>query len=447
MAQSSSSTNAPIVQSVTSNAAPAASSQPLVSDGRRIQAVFFSRQSKYAVTDTPILVPTSLKRYGLSEIIGHLLNLGTPVPFDFIIDGQFIKSSLQHTIDANSLSTESILRIEFVEASLPPKNTSVLQQDDWISAIKIHPSMPLILTGSYDNRTRVWTKSGQCIQTLSIHTAPIKAVGWAHLASTAGTYILSGSQDQTVSAFHISDDGKEAALSYQCNDHRGSVESISVSSDAAFFATGSWDQTIRIWTTDPEDIEQTEVERTSKKRQKLAVKKNIKTSETVLEGHAAAVTCVAFGPDSDNTTVYSGSLDHSVRVWDIQAQSNISTMNCEKAINCLSFSKESGLIVTGHSDNAVRLWDPRSKDGLVVKMKFVSHTNWVSCVSWSSTSAFNLASGSYDSLVKVWDVRSSAAVYSLQGADAGNKVFGLDWSGDLLCTGGEDTKIHAFYRN
>ncbi|KAK5666031.1 hypothetical protein BDV3_006964 [Batrachochytrium dendrobatidis] len=416
-------------------------------DGRKIQAVFFSRQSKYAVTDTPILVPTSLKRYGLSEIIGHLLNLETPVPFDFIINGQFIKSSLQHTIDSHSLSTENVLRIEFVEASLPPKNTAILQQDDWISCIKIHPTRPFILTGSFDNRTRVWTKSGECIQTLSAHTAPIKSVDWAYISSTSDTYILSASQDQTISAFHISEDGGEASLSYQCKDHRGSVESIVVSNDAAFFATGSWDQTIRIWNTDPEDVEEVEVEKSSKKRQKLSQKRNIKTSDTVLEGHAAAVTCVAFGSDSNNTTIFSGSLDHSVRVWDIESQSNTSTMNCEKSVNCLAFSKESGLIVTGHSDNLVRLWDPRSKDGLVVKMKFSSHTNWVSCVAWSPTSTFNLASGSYDSTVKVWDVRSSSAVYSLAGAEPDCKVFGLDWSGDLICSGGEDTKIHTFYRN
>ncbi|KAL2913422.1 ribosome biogenesis protein ytm1 [Polyrhizophydium stewartii] len=427
-------------------AAPAGASAAGAADNRKIQTVFFSRQAKYAVTDTPILVPTRLKRYGLSEIINHLLGLETPVPFDFIIDGKFIKSSLQQFIDAHSLSLESVVRVEFVEASLPPKKSAVLQQDDWISSIRIHPSLPLILTGSFDSRARVWSKTGKCVLTLSHHTAPIKAVGWLQLDNTEGSYLLSGSQDQTVSAFHISSDGSDGTLAYQATGHTGSVEAIAVSEDSTFFATGSWDQTIRVWSADPEDVEEVEEERAGKKRQKLSGKKRIKTPESVLEGHADAVTCVAFGSGASSSTVYSGSMDHSVRVWDVSAQSNVSTMNCENAVNCLSFSRVSGLIVTGHADNAVRLWDPRSRDGLVVKMKFTSHANWVSTVAWSPSSGFNIASGSFDSTVKVWDVRSTTAVYTLQGAEPEHRIFGLDWSGDLLCSGGEDTKLHVFHK-
>eukprot|EP00842_Homolaphlyctis_polyrhiza_P004839 jgi/Hompol1/5356/HPOL_001471-RA len=416
------------------------------SDGRRVLTSFFSRQAKYAVTDTPILIPTQLRRYGLSEIVNHLLALSSPVPFDFIIDGKILKTSLQQYIDANNISTESILRVEFVEASLPPKKTAVLKQDDWISSIQIHRSLPLILTGGYDTVSRIWSKSGTCIQTLSVHTAPIKCVAWIHNPSQEGSFVLSGSQDQTIAAFKVSEDGSEGSLAYQCTSHSGAVEALAVSEDAAFFASASWDETVRIWTTSVEDLDIVEETKSSKKRQKLATQKMVKKPEVILDGHVGAVTCVAFGPGGSNATVYSGGMDHSVRMWDVASQSGVSTMNCEKAVNCLSASKESGLILTGHSDNAVRLWDPRSKDGLAAKMKYTAHKNWVSCVAWSPSSGFNFASGSYDSTVKVWDVRGTNPAYSLQGADDDLKVLGLDWAGQLLVSVGEDTKMHVFDR-
>lgn len=43
---------------------------------RQVQVRFITKQAKYAVTDTPINVPVSLRRYALSEIVNHLLALG-----------------------------------------------------------------------------------------------------------------------------------------------------------------------------------------------------------------------------------------------------------------------------------------------------------------------------------------------------------------------------------
>jgi ribosome biogenesis protein YTM1 len=42
----------------------------------QVQVRFVTKQTEYAVTDTPMIVPAKLKRYGLSEIINHLLGFG-----------------------------------------------------------------------------------------------------------------------------------------------------------------------------------------------------------------------------------------------------------------------------------------------------------------------------------------------------------------------------------
>ena len=42
----------------------------------KVEVIFKAKQAKYAVTETPIMVPVKIKRAGLSEIINHLLKLG-----------------------------------------------------------------------------------------------------------------------------------------------------------------------------------------------------------------------------------------------------------------------------------------------------------------------------------------------------------------------------------
>lgn len=57
-----------------------ASAQPHTNKSEaQVQVRFHTRQKKHAVTDTPILVPSRLRRYGLSEIINHLLATGKPL--------------------------------------------------------------------------------------------------------------------------------------------------------------------------------------------------------------------------------------------------------------------------------------------------------------------------------------------------------------------------------
>ena len=94
----------------------------------QIQVRFTTNQRQYIVTDSAILVPTNLRRYGLSEIINHLLGTGNqiiktfhqiylacivlidfitekPIPFDFMINGEFLRCSLDEYLKSAGLST------------------------------------------------------------------------------------------------------------------------------------------------------------------------------------------------------------------------------------------------------------------------------------------------------------------------------------------------------
>ncbi|KAK9728215.1 ribosome biogenesis protein ytm1, variant 2 [Basidiobolus ranarum] len=245
-------------------------------EGPQIQVRFTTRQTQYAVTDTPIVVPARLKRYGLSEIINHLLGLEKPKPFDFLIDGEFLRTSLTEYLVEKNLSTENLITIEYVESMLPPSPLSGYKHDDWIGAID-KECEGLFLTGCYDNKVRVWNKSGDCVETLVGHEGPIKSVKWLR-SEENNLRLLSGSHDQTVMAWEYSPSEQSYELLYQCVGHKGSIESIAAHESGEHFLTASWDGSIKFWNTEKVDEDSTaNAVQTNNKRRKATNDSDIPT--------------------------------------------------------------------------------------------------------------------------------------------------------------------------
>lgn len=415
---------------------------------KQVQVRFHTRQKRFEVTDAAIMVPTSLRRFGLSEIINHLLNLNSKTPFDFIIDGKFLRTSLGDYLDSHNLSAENILDLEYVKSSLPPNQGPDIPHDDWVSAVDGPGEGDLIATGCYDGNTRLWSMSGSCVATLP-SSKSVKAVAWL---SRELTQILSGGEDNMVTLWQYNKHTGDHYSVFEGIGHTGSINSISVGQDKQQFATASWDASIKIWNVDSSDFDESipSVEHSKSNKKKRIAEREVpkKESTLTLEGHVGSVSAIEFSKlPGGNTTLYSGGFDHSVRVWDIESNSNVHAMNCEKVILCLDHSSQNGLIATGHADSIVRLWDPRDQKGLVVKLKLSSHKNMVSSVSWAQTGLYSLASGSYDSQVKLWDIRSSTPLHNIKGQDKeDNKVLTLCWDSarDMLLAGGEDGKLRTF---
>ncbi|KAF9403082.1 WD repeat-containing protein 12 [Podila epigama] len=414
-------------------------------EGPQVQVRFVTQQRQYAIPETPIQTPARLRRYGLSQIINLVLqNEGDAQrPFDFLIDGDFLRTSLAEYLEEKGLSTENVLTIEYVESMLPPTPLSSFEHDDWVSAVQAHQAGGF-LTGSYDNHVRLWNKQAECTQILTGHSGPIKAVQWLTSSGDNGR-LLSGSLDRSILAWEYDLSDNSHNILYECRGHTGGIESIALDGTGEKFASASADASIKVWTTIVPTVSDhiEEVMETRKKRKTVKEDRILKAPIVTLSAHTGPVSSVVFDPTKQET-LFSGGWDHSVRVWDIENNVNLTTKNCEKVVHCLDYSQHSGLLASGHADTVIRLWDPRTEDASVVKQTLSGHQNWVSSISWSSSSPYMLASGSYDGLIKVWDIRAKGALYTLSHGKGGKKVFSIDWSNDILISGGEDNqmKIH-----
>ena len=200
-----------------------------------------------------------------------------------------------------------------------------------IMDIAVSPSGQ-IATASFDNSVGLW--EGPQPQWLDGHRAAVNAVTfWGKDA------ILSGGDDFTLRLWRESD-GK----SQEIGKHLGKITDIAVSPDTHRIATASWDGTIGLW-----------------ERVDTAQSNNAGPSFThqSLTGHAQGVNATVFSKDSG--TLYSASVDGTIRVWDVASgQEARLLVKHGFGVNRLILNEEDGWLAYGAVDGATRFIDPET---------------------------------------------------------------------------------------
>lgn len=92
----------------------------------------------------------------MSKIINHLLNLDPPQPFDFVVEGELLRSTLQEHFLEKGLSVETIAVIEYIPILLPSKTDASEIHDDWVNSID--GETETLLSASYDGVIKGWKR-------------------------------------------------------------------------------------------------------------------------------------------------------------------------------------------------------------------------------------------------------------------------------------------------
>jgi serine/threonine protein kinase len=155
-----------------------------------------------------------------------------------------------------------------------------------------------------------------------------------------------------------------------------------------------------------------------------------------LAGHSSWIMAVAISPD--NQTLISGSMDDTIRIWNLQSGELLNTITGHtKVINCLAISPDGQTLVSGSDDHSIRFWNlPSGKAGRILR----EHTRDVTSVAISSNGEF-LISGSEDRTVRLWRLQNGEPVRMLSGISGMVKAVTVSSDSKIIASGGLDNQI------
>lgn len=161
-----------------------------------------------------------------------------------------------------------------------------------------------------------------------------------------------------------------------------------------------------------------------------------------LTGHESDVYAVSFHPDRHH--IVSGGYDKSVRLWDTRNGTTQRLLRGHaSSVACALFNPYGNLIFSGSKDSSIKVWDIVS--GLCVKT-ISSHIGEITSLDVDSRGAM-LLSASKDNSNRLWDLRSGRPVRRFKGHQNTSKNFVRATFGPsekLVVSGSEDGCVYVW---
>ncbi|KAG8780899.1 hypothetical protein FRC12_022473 [Ceratobasidium sp. 428] len=244
------------------------------------------------------------------------------------------------------------------------------------------------------------------------HTDRIESVCY----SPDGAYIASGSWDDSI---RIWDAHTGKPVGQPLTGHTSYVDSVAYSPDGAYIASGSVDNTIRIW--------------------------DARTGKPVgqpMTGHTYRVRSVAYSPDG--AYIASGSDDKTIRIWDARTGKPVCQPLTDHTdrVRSVVYSPHGAYIASGSDDKTIRIWDART--GKPVGQPLTAHTSDICSVAYSPDGAY-VASGSWDHTIRIWDARTGkSGGRPLTGHTRAVNSVAYSSDGTYIASGSEDKTIRIW---
>ncbi|GAU26081.1 hypothetical protein TSUD_225440, partial [Trifolium subterraneum] len=222
------------------------------------------------------------------------------------------------------------------------------------------------------------------------HTSEVSVCAW----SPTGSLLASGSGDTSTRIWTIAEGKSNLDAKNDPLKHKAAIFSLKWNKKGDYFLTASSDETAIVW-----DVQ------AGKWKQQF-------------EFHTGPVNDVDW---RNNVSFATCSADHMIHVFKIGEDQPIKTFaGHQNEVNCIKWNPTGSLLASCSDDTTAKIWS-MTQDKYI--HDFREHSKEVYKVTWSPTGPGTnnpnkklvLASASFDSTVKLWDVELGKLIYSLNG--------------------------------
>lgn len=439
--------------------------EPVAKGGEALICFTTKLPDEFQVPEDQLVVPSSLARYGLSEVVNRMMGNEKVVPFDFLVDGEFLRSDILGYLNARKLSSEKVLKLEYIFALSEPEEQQIDQVPDWVAGLAALGQLPCewMVSSSYDGAVRLY-EAGTARLCARLSRTPLTSMAAQATGDGSSCRLALAGKDGSVRCCQLRYASSPAigpVTTLQSADHKRPVQAVAISEDGEFLASGGWDQEVLIWNAGAAAFAAPPDEAQEGKGIKRKAGSEEQSPKFVLRGHSQVVSALAFGTQARFPfTLLSASWDCTVRVWDTVAASCVCNWAVARATTSFSMCLNPAQMATSHEDGHISLWDIRApahatspnalsldaSAGLPLSSTQLPHSRMASQVVWHPTEVNRLASVGHDGNLCVLDPRSPKM--PLQKVRIGKsgpvptKLLCVTWLGrEELAVGGSDGRV------
>ena len=265
-----------------------------------------------------------------------------------------------------------------------------------------------------------------------------------------GKYLASGSYDNTVKLWDMRTSKNVATY----EGHTHIINSVSFSANGKYIASGSSDKTVKVWEVQTskclatlqhdEEVRHVSISADGKHlaSNSLGEKKQISglkvweipTSKCIMSIQESLAFGVSLSADGKYLAAPSS---ENVKIWKVQSSECIATLKGHPTlVPHVSFSYDGKYVASGSYDHTVKVWEMQSSQCIATLQ---GHTEQVSSVTFSFDGMY-IASASSDKTVRLWEVKNSTCLATLQHT---NRVSNVSFSGDgkYIASNSRDNRV------